>query len=292
MARPKKEGMDYFPHDTDAVNDEKIEALRLLYGNDGYAFYFILLERIYRTKEFELDVSDAETKQILARKVGVNLEVFQQMLETSLKRGCFDRDEYDERGVLTSEGIQKRAGVVVEKREKMRSKYRNDKVSEVSDAETTQETRVETPQSKVKESKEKKSKEKNINSPKQVYDESSVPFQLANRLFTRILENNPNHKKPNLQKWADDMRLMMERDSRTKEQIEYLIDWCQQDSFWKGNILSASKLREKYDQLVIQVKNRKGGGQSGFNQQGNGRPDEVKSKISAANERRKKIAGI
>jgi hypothetical protein len=47
MARPKKEGMDYFPHDTDAVNDEKIEALRLLYGNDGYAFYFILLERIY-----------------------------------------------------------------------------------------------------------------------------------------------------------------------------------------------------------------------------------------------------
>ena len=161
MARPKKEGMDYFPHDTDAVNDEKIEALRLLYGNDGYAFYFILLERIYRTKEFELDVSDAETQQILARKVGVNLEVFQQMLETSLKRGCFDREEYENRGVLTSEGIQKRAGVVVEKREKMRSKYRNDKVSEVSDAETTQETGVETPQSKVKESKEKKSKEKN-----------------------------------------------------------------------------------------------------------------------------------
>ena len=158
MARPKKEGMDYFPHDTDAVNDEKIEALRLLYGNDGYAFYFILLERIYRTKEFELDVSDAETQQILARKVGVNLEVFQQMLETSLKRGCFDREEYENRGVLTSEGIQKRAGVVVEKREKMRNKYRNDKVSEVSDAETTQETREETP--KVKERKVKKRKVK------------------------------------------------------------------------------------------------------------------------------------
>ena len=27
MARPIKEGMDYFPHDTDATNDEKIEAL-------------------------------------------------------------------------------------------------------------------------------------------------------------------------------------------------------------------------------------------------------------------------
>ena len=106
---------------------------------------------------------------------------------------------------------------------------------------------------------------KKKNSPKQVYDESSIPFQLANQLFQRILENNPNHKKPNLQKWADDMRLMMERDKRTEEQIKYLIDWCQQDNFWKSNILSASKLREKFDQLTIQVKSRKGGEQTGQN---------------------------
>jgi spore germination protein YaaH len=158
MARPKKEGMDYFPHDTDAVNDEKIEALRYLYGNDGYAFYFILLERIYRTKNFELDVSDAETIQILSRKVGVNEEKFHQMLETSLKRGCFDKQAYEESHVLTSEGIKKRASVVVEKRVKMRDKYQSSKDS-VSDAETTQETEVETPQSKEKESKEKKRKE-------------------------------------------------------------------------------------------------------------------------------------
>lgn len=38
MARPRKEGMDYFPHDTDAVNDTKIESLRMLYGNDGHYF--------------------------------------------------------------------------------------------------------------------------------------------------------------------------------------------------------------------------------------------------------------
>lgn len=155
--------MDYFPHDTDAVNDEKIEALRFLYGNDGYAFYFILLERIYRTKHFELDVSDAETIQILCRKVCVNEEKFLQMLETALKRGCFDRQAYEERKVLTSEGVKKRSSVVEEKRVKMRDKYQKDKevVEEVSDAETTPEIQSKTPQSKVKESKEKKSKELN-----------------------------------------------------------------------------------------------------------------------------------
>ncbi|MCM3651301.1 DUF4373 domain-containing protein [Metabacillus litoralis] len=251
MARPRKEGMDYFPHDTDAVNDEKIESLRLLYGNDGYAFYFILLERIYRTKEFELDVSDAETIQILSKKVGVNEEVFNKILETSLKRGCFDRQAYEERKVLTSEGIKKRSSVVVDKRVSMRSKYQKEKEN-VSDAET----RVETPQSKVKESKEKKSIEKK-NSRKQVYDNTSIYYQLAKRLFDRILENNSNYKEPNLQTWSNDIRLMMEKDNRNEEQIVYVIDWCQNHSFWKTNILSTSKLREKFDRLVIQIKEDK-----------------------------------
>lgn len=47
---------------------------------------------------------------------------------------------------------------------------------------------------------------------------------------------------------------MMERDNRTEEQIKYSIDWCQQDSFWKANILSPSKLRKQYDQLVVKIK--------------------------------------
>lgn len=147
MARPKKEGMDYFPHDTDAMNDEKIEALRMLYGNDGYAFYFILLERIYRNKNAELDVSDAETKQILSRKIGISNELFAEILETCLKRKCFDREEYEKNGILTSEGIKNRALPVIKKRAAMRNKYKEI----VSDAETEQKP------DKVKESKVKES---------------------------------------------------------------------------------------------------------------------------------------
>ena len=57
-----------------------------------------------------------------------------------------------------------------------------------------------------------------------------------------------------MQNWANDVRLMMERDKRTEKQIAYVIDWCQSNSFWKSNILSISKLRERFDQLVIQIK--------------------------------------
>lgn len=167
MARPRKQGLDYFPHDVDASSDEKIEALRALYGNDGYAFYFIMLERIYRTPNFELDVSEEFLRQILAKKVAVTLEKFEQMLETALKLGCFDQEAYENRGVLTSPGIKKRAEVVVKKREKMRQRYEKAKVDEgddvsgeVSGGVSAAETGEETPESKVK-----KRKEKNISPP-------------------------------------------------------------------------------------------------------------------------------
>lgn len=105
-----------------------------------------------------------------------------------------------------------------------------------------------------KNDKEGLKNEKKRNVGKQVYDESSIHFQLANRLYQKILVNNPNHKKPNLQNWANHVRLMMERDNRNEEQITYLIDWVQNDEFWMKNILSTSKLRERFDQLVMQVK--------------------------------------
>lgn len=252
MARPKKEGMDYFPHDTDAVNDEKIEALRMLYGNDGYAFYFILLERIYRTNDFELDISDAETLQILCRKIEVTMEKFNSMLETSLKWGCFDQESYEERGVLTSNGIKKRADVVVQKRVKMREKYRQDK-ARVSDAETKEETEAETPQSKEKKSKAKESKKDS----RRKYADDSPYIKMADYLLEKIREWKPDYVfRGSKQTWADEFRKMHEIDKRDKQDIRDVIDWATQDSFWQANILSAKKLREKFDTLQAQM-NRK-----------------------------------
>lgn len=156
MARPRKEGLDYFPHDTDAVHDEKLELLRASFGNDGYAFYFILLERIYRSPDAELDVSEAEIQKMLAHKCMVSYQQFINMLKACLKHGIFDAQTYAERGVLTSEGIKKRAGMVFDRRQKSRSAYVLEKVGNqpgVMDAETP----TKTPQSKVNKRKEKES---------------------------------------------------------------------------------------------------------------------------------------
>jgi len=161
MARPYKRGLDYFPHDTDASSDEKIEALRALFGNDGYAFYFIMLERIYRCPLFEIDVSTEQACKILAAKCGVSFERFKEIVRAAVEIGCYDEESFNSKAILTSQSIKRRAGVVMEKRAKMRERYEK-KAEPVSSpdsaAKTTQETGEETPQRKEKESKEKQRK--------------------------------------------------------------------------------------------------------------------------------------
>ncbi|MCY7869607.1 Replication protein O [Bacillus spizizenii] len=98
--------------------------------------------------------------------------------------------------------------------------------------------------------------EKNINTSRLKYE--ICDMENAEYLFKEIKNNNPDAKKPNLEKWANEFRLIRERDKRTDEQIKYLIKWTQQDDFWKANILSPSSLRKHYDKLVVKIKSIKG----------------------------------
>jgi hypothetical protein len=165
MARPLKEGLEYFSHDIDASNDDKIEALESIYGNDGYAFYFKLLERIYRTPHGELDISDAETVKVLAKSLHMGIKRFEKILETALKRGCFSAEIYKEKKVLSSNGIKKRLEVVSTSREKMRQRYTEKKLEQgVSRVGNMEETGSETPPSKYKDKDKLKEKEKEIKS--------------------------------------------------------------------------------------------------------------------------------
>lgn len=50
---------------------------------------------------------------------------------------------------------------------------------------------------------------------------------------------------------TDAARRLIDIDGRTVQQVKRAIDWATGDSFWRANILSMSKLREKYEQLRL-----------------------------------------
>ncbi|MGG0280345.1 phage replisome organizer N-terminal domain-containing protein [Bacillus pacificus] len=101
--------------------------------------------------------------------------------------------------------------------------------------------------------KDKKKKEKPSRHKFETCDTNGAKY-----LFEKIKGNNPKQKEPNFDSWANDFRLMREKDDRELQEIKDVIDWCQADPFWQGNILSPKKLREKFDQLTIQMNSKKG----------------------------------
>ena len=72
-------------------------------------------------------------------------------------------------------------------------------------------------------------------------------------LLADLVEQNGSKRPTITQKWRDATRLMLDRDHRTAEQIAYIIRWTQADEFWRSNVQSMPKLREKFDQLRLKA---------------------------------------
>lgn len=99
--------------------------------------------------------------------------------------------------------------------------------------------------------------------PKQTLT-SKVGFRLAETLSGQIVANNPSAKVTarQIQNWAREADRMIRCDGRTEFQIRELIEFSQRDSFWRTNILSMAKLREKFDQLTLKKNSGAKGGLS------------------------------
>ncbi|HID9277941.1 helix-turn-helix domain-containing protein [Serratia sp. CY83950] len=70
-------------------------------------------------------------------------------------------------------------------------------------------------------------------------------------------------KEPNWADWANEIRLMCSQDGRTHKQICELFAKANRDPFWCKNILSPSKLREKWDDLTLKLSANPAGASGG-----------------------------
>ena len=68
-------------------------------------------------------------------------------------------------------------------------------------------------------------------------------------------------KRPKTTKAAHDaMRLLLDADGYTVEQVKWMIGFATRHHFWYKNIRSASKLREQFDRLKVEAKEQAGKG--------------------------------
>lgn len=107
MARPSKNGLDYFPFDTDFFCDEKIVCVAGEHGDIGWIVALKLLVAIYRNG-YWLKWTEAVRYKMLLENGGLSGEKLDAIIGSLLKWGFFDRGLFEKEGVLTSRGIQRR----------------------------------------------------------------------------------------------------------------------------------------------------------------------------------------
>ena len=93
-------------------------------------------------------------------------------------------------------------------------------------------------------------------------DYTAEAIEVAQYLKDAILELQPTAKTPsNISSWAKDIDKAARIDGRSYEAMKGCIDWIfredgKNQNFWKPNIRSGAKLREKYDQLELQARGK------------------------------------
>lgn len=105
MARPIKEGMDYFPMDV-ALN-VNIQLIEAKYGMEAFAVIVRLLQMIYGGKGYYCEWSE-DIELLFAKNNTVDRERLSEIVNAALKREVFDMEMYNKYGILTSADIQSR----------------------------------------------------------------------------------------------------------------------------------------------------------------------------------------
>ncbi len=103
MARPKKQVVDYFPHT--CTSGKTIFILEQKWGNDGYAFWFKLLERLGITEGHFLDLNDEPEFLYLQSVAHMEPDVCNEILDCLSNINAIDKELWQTRRIVWSQNF-------------------------------------------------------------------------------------------------------------------------------------------------------------------------------------------
>ena len=163
MARPIKQGLDYYPLDVGFLQDVKIRRIVRACGIQSIPVLISLLANIYRNDGYFLRWSP-DMSFLIADELGVSEGAVTATVDKAVQVDFFNANMYECYGVLTSEGIQSRFFEAASRRREVRydARFLLINVNVYKNLVNVDNNPVnvdDNPQSKVKESKVKESKE-------------------------------------------------------------------------------------------------------------------------------------
>ena len=278
MARPVKEGLDYF--ELDCHMEEKVRLIQAEFGLKGFAIVVKLYQKIYGGFGNYCEWNE-DSLLLFMSENGVSSRdeknLISEIVAACIRRNIFSEKLFNEFGILTSYGVQKRYLNAVSRREKVEliKEYLLISVGKNQDNVCINSINVNRNSVNVcsnSQSREEKSREDNniVATPAEPkpatvsFQDGSFEIRCVDMIINSCLKTFPNSKVPRTisekQKWAIEIDRMKRIDKRSEEDIVNALDYAITDSFWQTNIRSAKKFREKFETLIVQSrKNRNRG---------------------------------
>lgn len=104
MARPKKQTVDYFPHS--CTHKKTMFIIEQRFGNDGYAFWFKLLETLGNNEGHYIDLRNEEEREFLSSLTRIEWDKCAEILELLAKLGAIDKEFWNENIVWSDNFIE------------------------------------------------------------------------------------------------------------------------------------------------------------------------------------------
>ena len=166
MARPTKQGLDYFPFDVDFFQDLKIRKIIRSHGSSSPSILMCVLCLIYKENGYYIKW-DEDTSFVVSEILNCEEKTVSNIIEKAIDVGFFNKDLYDKYTILTSNAIQKRFLLITKsaklKRGDIDKKYNLNLINSEETPINSEETPInseESTQSKIKENKRKENKDK------------------------------------------------------------------------------------------------------------------------------------
>ncbi|EGO5846221.1 DUF4373 domain-containing protein [Enterococcus faecalis] len=118
MARPLKQGIDYFSLSVDFLRDIKVRKIKRACGPHAVEILLCLLGNIYRETGYYIGW-DEDMMFLVADDVGAKEGLVEEVVNKAVQVGFFDHDKYQKYKILTSNGIQKRYKLMTSKRKEV-----------------------------------------------------------------------------------------------------------------------------------------------------------------------------
>lgn len=268
MARPTKQGLEYFSFDVDFFSDVKVRRISRACGPASTSILICLLCNIYRDKGYYISW-DENLPFVVADTIGTTEGAVEEVVKKAIQVGFFNKELFDKYRILTSNGIQNRFKSAVLRREEIEYvvdylvtehkneviAYKNEVIDDISTQSKVKVKRKKniSPSPPLKGGgKRKKSEPKEINSKARSLFEEYFKKTFSDSYYWTAKDAGSMSQLLNKLKFQREQKNMDVSDDSLLYALQYLLSSIREG--WVFENFSVTNINSKFNEIVAQAK--------------------------------------